>query len=202
MRIIKSEILINAGTFCRTKAFRELHAQITEAIKSVEWPPGSGSFTLRNELGKERGKGSGVKPIKDACIVKLESYGWSKEVPLETPAHKRPGKVDAAIQTKRGLFCVEWETGNISSSHRALNKMSLGLLTGIVICGILIVPTREMYKYLTDRVGNFPELEPYFPVWKALPILDGFLEVIAIEHDALSDTVDRIPKGTDGRSLV
>src|SRR5450759_650370 len=118
MKIIKSEILINAGTFCRTKAFRELHAQVTEAIESVEWPPGSGSFTLRKELGKERGKGSGVKPIKDACMVKLESYGWSKEVPLETPAQRDPERWTLRFR-RRGA-------SSVSSGRRAISLPAIG----------------------------------------------------------------------------
>ena len=99
------------------------------------------------------------------------------------------------------LFCVEWETGNVSSSHRAINKMALGILKKILIGGALIVPTREMYQYLTDRVGNFPEIEPYFPLWRALRVEEGLLLVIAIEHDAVSQDVPRIKKGTDGRAL-
>ena len=99
------------------------------------------------------------------------------------------------------LFCLEWETGNISSSHRALNKMALGIMKGMLIGGALVLPTRAMYKYLTDRVGNFAEIEPYFPLWKALRVEAGLLMVIAIEHDAVSDSSPRIPKGTDGRAL-
>ena len=63
-------------------------------------------------------------------------------------------------------------------------------------------PTRAMYRYLTDRVGNYPEIEPYFPLWRALRIEEGLLAVIAIEHDAVSKSVARIPKGTDGRALL
>jgi hypothetical protein len=99
------------------------------------------------------------------------------------------------------LLCVEWETGNISSSHRALNKMCLGILKGVLIGGVLILPTRKMYGYLTDRVGNFSEIEPYFPFWRHLQFPEGILAVIAIEHDAVSLDVPRIPKGTDGRAL-
>ncbi|MDI6824861.1 MAG: hypothetical protein QME93_08350 [Bacillota bacterium] len=99
------------------------------------------------------------------------------------------------------MFCVERETGNISSSHRAMNKMALGILRGLMAGGILILPTRQMYKYLTDRVGNFPELEPYFPLWQSLRVTRGFLAVIAVEHDGVSKDVPRIPKGTNGRAL-
>jgi hypothetical protein len=174
MKIVQIETLIDAGHFSRSDEWKMIEGHIVQAIKSVEWPPGSGSFTLYDESGKERGKGSGVKPIKEACMT--------------FPVRDR-------------LFCVEWETGNISSSHRAINKMALGILKKILIGGALIVPTREMYNYLTDRVGNLRELQPYFPLWKAFHVDEGFLVVIAIEHDAVSKDVPRIKKGTDGRAL-
>jgi hypothetical protein len=99
------------------------------------------------------------------------------------------------------FFAVEWETGNISSSHRALNKMAVGLIEKVIEGGILILPSRDMYYFLTDRVGNFSELEPYFPVWKNLNISEGVLAIIEIEHDAISMEVSPIKKGTDGRAL-
>ncbi|MCK5724343.1 MAG: hypothetical protein KAI84_17555, partial [Gammaproteobacteria bacterium] len=178
-----------------------IEGHIVQAIKSVEWPPGSGSFTLYDESGKERGKGSGVKPIKEACMHKLKSFGWQLETRLDIATVVRPGPMDATFPVRDRLFCVEWETGNISSSHRAINKMALGILKKILIGGALIVPTREMYNYLTDRVGNFREIQPYFPLWKALHVDEGLLVVIAIEHDAVSKDVPRIKKGTDGRAL-
>ena len=75
------------------------------------------------------------------------------------------------------------------------------MLNGTLIGGVLILPTRTMYHYLTDRVGNIAEVEPYFPLWRAVPITAGLLAVIVIEHDAVSRDVPRIPKGTDGRAL-
>ena len=58
------------------------------------------------------------------------------------------------------------------------------------------------YGFLTDRIGNVAELEPYFEFWAATPCKDGVLEIIVIEHDAESFDVPRIQKGTDGRSLL
>jgi hypothetical protein len=67
---------------------------------------------------------------------------------------------------------------------------------------VLILPTRALYRYLTDRVGNYREIEPYFPLWSALPVKEGYLGVIAVEHDATSGDVPRITKGTNGRALI
>ena len=135
-------------------------------------------------------------------MLKLKSLGWQLETKLDIATAVRPGPMDATYWVNNRLFCVEWETGNISSSHRSVNKMALGIIKKILIGGALILPTREMYQYLTDRVGNFRELSPYFPLWKSLTIEAGLLLVIAIEHDAVSDNVPRIPKGTDGRALL
>lgn len=201
MKIVRIEPIIDAGGFSNSDEWKRISGQITQAIKSVQWPPGSGSFTLYDEPGKKRGEGSGVKPIKDACMNKLQSLGWQLETPVDIATVVRPGPMDATCPVGDRLFCVEWETGNVSSSHRAINKMALGILKRILIGGALIVPTREMYNYLTDRVGNFRELSPYFPLWGALHVDEGLLVVIAIEHDAVSKDVKRIEKGTDGRAL-
>ena len=201
MKIIKIETLIDAGPFTKTSDWATIHHHIEQSIKAIEWPAGSGSFTLFDEPGKKRGQGSGVKPIKIDFMKKLAALGWDLETPLDIATVKRPGAMDATYRLKDQFFCVEWETGNISSSHRAINKMALGILKGILIGGILIVPTRVMYKYLTDRIGNLLELEPYFPLWRSLDVKEGFLAVMAIEHDAVSRDVPRIPKGTNGRAL-
>ncbi len=135
-------------------------------------------------------------------MVALAKGGWKLEQPLDLATVKRPGKLDAVYESAHGPVAVEWETGNISSSHRALNKMALGLLKGKLAAGILIVPTRRMYRYLTDRVGNIDELDPYFDLWRCIPCDEGVLEVVVIEHDAESLSVPRILKGTDGRALA
>jgi len=201
MKIVRKELLIDRGGFSASEDWRRIDQEIEEAIKSVEWPPGSGSFTLFDESGKGRGKGSGVTPIKDACMKRLGAFGWSMETRVDVASLRRAGAIDATCEVGSRLFAFEWETGNVSSSHRALNKMALGMLKGLLVGGALVVPTRKMYTYLTDRVGNLDELEPYFELWRALRVEDGLLEVVAIEHDGVSRQVPRIPKGTEGRAL-
>ena len=146
-----------------------------------------------------------MKPIKDAAVAHLvqgpilDRY-WGIEQPWPVGKSVRPGNMDAAFDGPSGLVCFEWETGNISSSHRSLNKMALGLLKGQIKAGILVVPSRELYRFLTDRIGNVTELEPYFDLWRSINCDDGVLEIVVIEHDATSLNVPRIPKGTDGRA--
>ena len=80
--------------------------------------------------------------------------------------------------------------------------MALGMLRGVLAGGVLVLPTRNMYAFLTDRIGNYEELSPYFDLWKALSIDDGVLAIIAVEHDGTDPAVPRIRKGTDGRALA
>ena len=204
MKIIQFKHLIDTGNFSKTEQWANLKSQIIKAIECVQWPPNSGSFILHDQSGRKRGQGNGVKPIKEACMLHLKSEGWQLETPVDIVTPKSTGAVDATYKIDNKFFAVEWETGNISSSHRALNKMALGLLKNVLVGGVLILPTRNMYRYLTDRVGNYRELEPYFYMWESLAskISEGLLAVVAIEHDGVSKDVSRIPKGTDGRALT
>jgi hypothetical protein len=200
MKIIHVERLQEKGTFAQSKDWKRISNEVEEAIRRVVWPPGSDRFTIYPESGKKSGEGNGVKPIKNGLIDHLLSLGWGDEHPLYVADQHNPGDLDIVTITVDGPFAVEWETGNISSSHRALNKMCLGMLKGKLIGGVLIVPTRKLYPYLTDRIGNWDELVPYLDLWRSIPIENGVLEIIAVEHDATSTDVPRIPKGTDGRA--
>lgn len=201
MKLIHEEFLINSGNFPESSEWKKIHDDLCSAIKAVDWPPGSGTFSLFPESGKLRGKGNGVKPIKYRFIENLEKCGWQPEVAINFQEEFQTGRMDAVKATGFGHFVVEWETGNISSSHRSLNKMALGLLKGKLIGGALVVPSRELYYYLTDRIGNYNELLPYVDLWKSIKCSDGILIVFVVEYDALDKKVPRIPKGTSGRAL-
>jgi hypothetical protein len=201
MKIAHETFIVNEGTVAMTDDWLKIAEEIRTAIAAVTWPPGSSSFTI-NPIRR----GNGVKPIKQACMSLLrDNFGWNLESKFD-PAGlleviRGPGKFDATRQSSVGVIALEWETGNISSTHRALNKMALGLIRQIIVGGVLILPTRRFYRYLTDRIGNFEEVEPYFPLWKALNIDKGFILAIGLEHDYEDETVARITKGTDGRAL-
>ncbi len=200
MRIIRVETLISAGTFPKSREWKRIRRELHESVAAVDWPPGSGRFTIHPESGKKRGHGNGVKPIKMECVNRLKALGWLAEEPLDIATNLKVGDLDAVYYAKAGPIAVEWETGNVSSSHRSLNKMALGLMKGLLVGAALVVPSRNLYKWLTDRIGNFSELEPYLDLWKAIPCGNGVLEIVVIEQDAESFDVPRIPKGTDGRS--
>lgn len=202
MKIVKEEILIEAPSGLSSTILNSSRKAIYAAIEGIHWPPNSGAFTIRAESGKKRGEGNGVVPIRKAFINGLcNTSVWLPEQPLDLEMTKRPGNVDAVCILDEGPYCVEWETGNISSCHRSLNKMAHGLQRGKMLAGTVIVPSRALYPFLTDRISNFEELIPYLDFWKSIPVERGYLSIIVVEHDNISNTVDRIPKGTDGRAL-
>lgn len=198
MRIIREETLINQGDFAQSPELVRLRQHIEQAITDVTWPPGSTEFTIYPVK-----HANGVVPIRKLFQNNLKSLGWQVETRLDVGAvEKQPGPIDATYRVGNQHFAVEWETGNISSSHRALNKMVIGLLRGVLIGGALVLPTSLLYPYLTDRIGSFEELAPYFDVYRSVRCECGLLLVIAVEHDAISPAAPHIPKGTDGRALV
>ena len=202
--------ILNRGAFSQSHEWSEIRATVHSAIRQAEWPVGSGSFTIYPESGKKSGEGNGVVPIKAKPMQVLKNAGWKLEYPWEvatktgetTDRRKgtRPGDIDAAKQYPQGLVVVEWETGNVSSSHRAINKMALGLVAGKCVAGVLVIPNMRLAQYLTDRIGNVEEIGAYIPLWENISVSEGALELVVIEQDAESVRVPRIPKGKDGRS--
>ena len=177
-----------------------MRRQIHRAVRSCEWPVGSGSFTIYPQSGKKRGEGNGVKPIRDRFVEDLQTQGWTIEGKAQNAMGEGLGGFDAVLPGPAGPVVVEWETGNISSSHRSMNKLTMLVSSGIIAAGTLVVPSRALYVYLTDRIGNINELKPYFDLWRSVPCRQGVLEIVVAEHDAISEQVPRIPKATDGRA--
>ncbi|WHY20098.1 hypothetical protein QNH28_03495 [Paenibacillus sp. G2S3] len=196
MKILRVETLINKGTFRDSTLYDTVLNNVIEAIKCIEHPVGTGNFILHDMK-----HANGVTPIKNNFVKQLDLFGWKNERIADKEVKKR--KFDSSIKLEDGrYFAVEWETGNISSSHRALNRIFLGMKSGIFSGGFLVLPSKNMYDLLTDRVGNFKELEGFFEVWRLLGhyIDDGVIEIIEIEHDGVSKSIKPIKKGGDGNS--
>ncbi len=194
MKIIREEILLGQAT---NPALATCLQDIRSAIEHVVWPENSRKFTIRPVMD-----GNGVLPIKVGFMRKLSALGWKLEQRPVLAKGLGPGKVDALKVLPGGRqFAAEWETGNISSSHRALNKICMGLIEGHLAGGVLILPDRELYHFLTQRIGNYKELAPYFPVYRHLKAVDGLLAVFAVSFDRTAPDVALIPKGMDGHSL-
>jgi hypothetical protein len=212
VQIVETMTIVRAGGFTRTATWRRAKAEVEAAIKVAHWPFGSGKFTLNPDFGLTRsGKvdkhPNGVVPIKVPLRRHLEACGWVAESLPVGPkgAEGKPllqtGDLDALLQDRGRYVGFEWETGNVSSSHRAINKMLDGILREALQGGILALPVRGTARYLTDRIGNFEEIAPYFEYWARYPITYGAIRVIGVGHDELDSSVPHIPKGTAGRAL-
>lgn len=202
MRLLEHHDILNPELFKQSAALQVAWGDVREAIARTDWPHGSGSFTIYPECGKKSGKGNGVKLIKVPCMRVLRERGWQVErLPDVGSSVLRTGDLDALKTTPEGFVAFEWETGNISSSHRALNKLFLTMKETETIGSFLVVPSNRLKVYLTDRIGNIGELKPYFSLWRDLTGINGALRIVVVEHDAESFDVPKIPKGTDGRAL-
>ena len=175
---------------------REFLANLTKAGWRAEMPAG---------LGREM-PGEAEPSTKTA----LWDYPSKQAIVLEDTSSSRAfreglGDFDFYSETANGLRrVIEWETGNISSSHRSMNKLCLVMMAGLIDIGVVILPSRRLYPHLTDRIGNWQELSPYLALWHRTgqSVKRGLLAVTVVEHDELTDnpTVPFISQGIDGRS--
>lgn len=151
-----------------------------------------------------------LEQAKEKAEVLLKEYPGKRDVRLDDADwsnvfHDKVGDFDFFTELSGGMRCViEWETGNISSSHRSMNKLCLLMLAGLVDIGVVILPSRLLYSHLTDRIGNWMELSPYLPLWQKIgqSMERGLLAVTVVEHDELTDdpAIPFIKQGGDGRS--
>ena len=194
MKIVNEVFFINKGDFARSDEFNQILLEVRTAIKSVTWP--NSDYFVINPIRRE----NGVVPIKLNFVKTLVSFGWMAEKRMSFAEGMNPGPVDLIKKTSFGSFAVEWETGNISSSHRALNKIAVGIIQDAIAGGILILPVKNLAMYLTDRVGNFEEIKPYFSLYENVIVDSGVMGAIAIDYDDISDRSPIIPKGRDGHA--
>lgn len=145
---------------------------------------------------------NGVVPVKEKCYEILEEqFHWFREKPLvyfQDDAQKGgPIDVYKEFGSDTDIFKVglEFETGNISSAHRSLNKLCVGIKKQELNMAILMMPVKRMSFYLTDRVSNYEELEPYFLLLDNVPFI-----VFGFDAEEYSPDAPILPKGKDGMS--
>ena len=76
-----------------------------------------------------------------------------------------------------------------------MNKLSLGLHNGELDLAVLMMPMHKLSYYLTDRVSNYEELKPYFPLVSEIPFI-----MIGFDVEEYSVKVECLAKGKDGMS--
>lgn len=198
MKLVEFHDILNPHRFESSEHLQKAWKDVQESIRVTDWPHGSGTFSIFP--GR---KENGVDPIKVPCLKKLKDFGWKTErLPTIKEGILTCGDLDALLETSEGPIAFEWETGNISSSHRAINKLLLTSQVGDLLGSFLVVPSFSLYTYLTDRVGNIRELLPYFSLWKSVVGAKGVLRIVVVEHDKTDFDVAKIPKRTDGRAKV
>ena len=161
MKIVHVETLLSCGVYAASAHWVKTRRSIHKAVKRCAWPSGSTTFTIYPESGKKRRMGNGVVPIRNEFIKELRRLKWTIEGGAKNHLGQHLGGFDAVLEGPEGPIVIEWETGNISSSHRSMNKLTMLVSNGIIAAGTLVVPSRKLYGYLTDRIGNYKELEPY-----------------------------------------
>lgn len=228
MKWLRTLVLFDRGDVASSSDWQTLHEAYVRAIKRVEHPAGTQRLMLRRKARLPSGQWNrnGVTPLKRQFLYSMVvDEHWRPEGAFdisglrkgpdihlypELAAHEEPitsdfGAFDFITTAPSGTHvAIEWETGNISSSHRSLNKLAIALSAGKIQAGVLILPSRELYEHLTDRIGNIGELSPYLGMWSGLSstVERGLLAVTVVEHDELTDDEAHpyLKSGKDGRS--
>ena len=230
MKWLRTLVLFDRGNIVSSADWNSIHQAFVRSIESIDSPEGSGRLVLRRKTqDPESGQWNrnGVSYLRSRFlkhIVLKEGWAAEGEVDLENlqekpelmlypslepyaePITSSFGDFDFVTTTPDGLrVAIEWETGNISSSHRSLNKLSIVQSAKKIQAGVLILPSRKLYEHLTDRIGNIGELSPYLGMWKKMgtAVEHGLLAIAVVEHDELTDDpkFPYLKVGKDGRAV-
>jgi hypothetical protein len=227
MKWLRTMVLFDQGNVISSSDWKHLHESYVRAIASIEHPKGSGSLTLRRKvrLPNKQWRRNGVGYLRKEFLAYMcDHEGWEAETDVELskdreqpplllypsmeeyrePITSNFGEFDFMAVAENGArIAIEWETGNISSSHRSMNKLAIALSNKLMDVGVLIVPSRAL-EHLTDRIGNIGELSGYLAMWEGLKsvVEHGLLAITVVEHDHLtdSDEVGYLKVGSDGRA--
>lgn len=228
MKWLRTLVIFDRGNVIKSIDWQTIHESFVRAIQRIDFPEGTGSLTLRRSFRRPDGQWNrnGVGYLRKRFLSHMvKDEHWHAEGNFDLGKDRKPIDLllypnmeayEVMITSKFGGFdfvttapsgshiAIEWETGNISSSHRSMNKLAIALATGKIQAGVLIVPSRSLYEHLTDRVGNIGELSGYLSMWKDLEVRveKGLLAITVVEHDTLTDDqkIEYLPVGNDGRA--
>ena len=125
---------------------------------------------------------------------------WMKK---DKRRQKSPGAIDFFKNLEGLRVGVEWETGYIGSSHRAVSKLFNAIVDGMIDAGVLVIPERALQKHCTDRSSNYEELECYTDLMDLILMFlkHGYLEIIVVGYDELDASLPYL-KQTDIGTLL
>lgn len=212
MKWLRTLVLFDKGDVIGSDDWSAVHASYVRAIASIDHPAGAGTLTLRQKvklaIGQWQRNGVGYLRTRFLQFMR-DAEKWQAEGNVDLTrdrqqppillypsleAYREPitsdfGGFDFMTTAPHGTrIAIEWETGNISSSHRSMNKLAIALTNGVIEVGVLILPSRQLYEHLTDRIGNIGELSGYLSMWEGLKsvVPRGLLAITVVEHDALT----------------
>jgi hypothetical protein len=230
MKWLRTLILFDRGDVVHSSDWNAIHSAYVRSIESIDNPPGTGLLTLRRKTRKQDGQWArnGVGYLRKQFLKQMvDVEKWKPEGVIDLGDHRKCpklrlfpsledysepitsefGNFDFTTESLSGLkIAIEWETGNISSSHRSMNKLAIALSDGLIQIGVLIVPSRKLYEHLTDRIGNIGELSGYLSLWESLntSVKNGLFALSVVEQDELTDDpkFPYLKVGSDGRSRL
>lgn len=228
MKWLRTLVLFDKGNVISSEDWRTVHESYVRSIKGIDHPIGSGFLVLREKTRLPNGQWArnGVNYLKSYFLKLMQNQeGWLPEhdVNLSRNRYQPPimlypsleeyrepitsdfGGFDFMTTARNGTrVAIEWETGNISSSHRSMNKLAIALGNGVIDVGVLILPSRQLYEHLTDRIGNIGELSGYLAMWEAMKnnVERGLLAITVVEYDQLTrdSLFPYLGMGNDGRA--
>jgi hypothetical protein len=230
MKWLRTIVLFDKGNLISSSDWHSIHQAFVRSIESIDHPKGSGRLVLRRKEKNaisNKWMRNGVVFLRSRFLEHIvKNEGWKAEgevdlqnleakpilqlypsmKPYSEPITSKFGDFDFVTTTAGGMrVAIEWETGNISSSHRSLNKLCIALATKKLQAGVLILPSRNLYEHLTERIGNIGELSPYLGMWKGMgeAVEHGMLALAVVEHDELTDDPEfpYLKVGEDGRAV-
>lgn len=164
-------------------------------------------------INNSKKKINSVSPIKNGLVNMLhENYHWETEHHLQilkdnisagnSNIKRRRGQGGGIDAFKEFVFNdykfrvgIEFETGNVASVHRSINKLSMGLQSRELDMIFLILPVFNLAQYLTDRVANYEEIEAYFPLFSDKPFI-----ALGFDAENYSPDFPIFEKGKDGNA--
>jgi hypothetical protein len=215
MKWLRTLVIFDRGGVVYSPDWAQIHDSYVRSIQRIDFPEGASTLTLRCKEREWTGvkwkwHRNGVGYLRQRFLHHMVvDEGWRPEVGVGLGRDRIPpqlmlypgflphqeeitsefGDFDFVTTAPNGMHvAIEWETGNISSSHRSMNKLAIALGTGKIHAGVLIVPSRNLYEHLTDRIGNIGELSGYLSMWQNLgnQIQIGLLAISIVEHDFLT----------------
>lgn len=203
MHVVKKYITYSADQMIRVSSVAS-HAY-DEVLNAIG--------NMVGNINNSEKKINSVTPIKSGLINLLhDSYGWETEHHLQVlrdnvagdykGSSRRRGQGGGIDVFKKFVYQgyifrvgIEFETGNVASVHRSLNKLSMGVISHELDMIFLVLPVYNLAQFLTDRVANYEEIEAYFPLLNDKPFV-----ALGFDAESYSPDYEIFEKGNDGNA--